>query len=732
MNTGGYRVNSPDHPGVNMIVNPCRAISNPSSDKKCENGVACRLDDSDKVVAMFDGTVQLDLKNDQLQLHYPLKEEKSSCSSKTGLTIHFNCPVGDVETEPVLTFFDSNHCYHEILWYTDNACGWSKVRRTVDSKGCFLPQVDNPDEPLFNLSTDSNILHQQNITRNTSDGESFYFRICSTSTGVEKDQCTHIDEGEVVSVVQVYNNDRCYLAGSGFHQTLTYADGALSLKIEGGDPCHNSFKRSTVIRFICADNVNVSTPTITYVGEEHCFYSFEWVSPAACLPDSIAEAGKCNYRSKEGGSFDLGPMLLEGKNYVVLVPSTAADIDCIQVTPCGHLATADLGSSSSLYCIRREAPLACDKASMCVILKNGTGLPLGHFALTDGSSIRLATGSILSLETVEGPKCGNKSFKGAIDFVCRPGTLGTTASFVAREDSCTVELEWQSAFACPATIITGSDCQVNDPRTNIKFNLTSLNKQYTFEDDNYNYTISFCGSVSCNGNEAALCQTGKKIVSAGKQNDTITYVNGVLKMFYEQGDQCHDGIKRNTTVTFECDQDISEVEIVSIVEVSHCQYSVTAKSNLACPIDFKGMDCSLTSSKNGKLTKIDLSSLIRKDNTNWKAPGSSGNYFIINVCRPLNNPTGHCTATHSVCEYRGSNNFLRSLGNTSTGELSKEGDNPVLTYRDGDSITTTITFYCDNEANFEVSIKTCPLLFSLTVIEFFSIPNRMVQCLSMN
>ena len=709
----GYQVDTPDYPEIDMRINPCHPINSHSS--SCNSSVACKLESGVyKAVSSFSSDARVEIKNNQLQLHYPLNPTRNAalnCTGPSGLTINFNCPVGDLSTVPTLVYVSGDHCYHEVVWNTDHACGRSRI----SNESCDLTFADGTS---FNLTSDPKIMAEQPVN-GTEVGVTYYVRICSEDY-VNSDECLN-KQARVAQVTSKHTNDpKCYVIG-GDRQTLSYADGVLSLLVEGGDPCSDHFRRSTLITFVCdKDAEGTSTDMISYQGEtNHCFYSFEWVTPAACRPERTASDCRLSTNVKgEIYEYDFAQLAVGEENHIV--SGSEDNVACIQVNLCGKLVVGEHDTSEE-YCNHKHVAVSCTNASVCVLFNNNTAFPWGTFDAGNASQVVHASNLILTLKTVDGPPCtGKRRRVTVIDFVCRPGTLGFHPQYVAMDNDCTYKLEWQTAYACPlSTVVGGSDCQVEDPKTGSLFNLKGLKRDryYSFNTSVYEYQINFCGSAvgtECGGDHVGMCQVNLKTRTthsvAGKSNTTLEYDGGVLRAIYSGGDKCTQNQQpRNTTIIFECNPEANKPTIVSVKEFSHCQYVVTVQTVEACPIEFRGMDCTYTIDSQNE---YDLTSLIKHSDQNWEA-STPTEVFVINVCRPLNAPSGGCTSASSVCSYSVGKGreltFEKSLGRPSTGKLSMNKDKHLmLSYTCTDTTSTgscgtNISFICDKTVAVTVS-----------------------------
>ena len=579
----------------------------------------------------------------------------------------------------------------------------------ISKEGCVLPSSDGT-QTLFNLTSDPKIMAQQNVS-GTEAGITYYLRICSDEH-VDSEKCPN-KQAHVAQVISV-GEEVCHMVG-GDRQTLSYADGVLSLLIQDGDPCSDHFRRNTLITFICdKDAKENSTGMISYQGEtNHCLYSFEWITPAACRAERTASDCRLTTTvDDEVYEYDLAQLAVGKENHVV--SGSPDGVACIQVNLCGKLVAKH--ESNADYCLQKHVPGDCENASVCVLFNNNTAVPWGTFDVSKSSQVLHASNLILTLKTVDGPPCARSKRATVVDFVCRPGTLGFHPHFVAKEGECIYKLEWQTAYACPlSTVLGGSNCQVADPKTGSMFDLNGLKREkyYSFNTSKYEYQINFCGpamGTKCGSENVGMCQVNLKTRRthvAGKSNTTLEYNGGVLRAIYPGGEKCSHN-QRNTIIIFECNPEASEPNIVSVNEDTHCQYIVTVQTAEACPIEFRGVDCTYTINSRDK---YDLTGLIKHSDQNWEA-GTDTEVFVINVCRPLNAPSGGCTSASSVCSYSvkegGVREFSKSLGRPSTGKLSLDKKNRLtLSYTCSDSSTgscgTNITFICDEKAPVTVS-----------------------------
>ncbi len=178
----------------------------------------------------------------------------------------------------------------------------------------------------------------------------------------------------------------------------------------------------------------------------------------------------------------------------------------------------------------------------------------------------------------------------------------------------------------------------------------------------FSYEISVCSSLASNAtrcsdpntpdtHDAAVCQiqtssgSGDKHFKLGEANTTLVYEDGSLKLQYGNGQPCHSGGHRNSTILFICDSS-AHVATVSDVTEDQCEYVIEVRTKLACPPAVRASECVFF---NGNMS-YDFSDLSRSPyQGNWEAQGPNGSVFYINVCQPLNQMVG-CSVLSGVCK----------------------------------------------------------------------------------
>ena len=497
---------------------------------------------------------------------------------------------------------------------------------------------------------------------------------------------------------------------------IRFADGTLTLTYSLGDKCHSNFARTSVINFVCPEDLGnatteVQASQVRYLTEENCFYEFEWVTPLAC-GSTTSGASDCQFKLQES-NYNFAPLVGSAdKNWVAVDddPSTA----CFMINPCGELSVTNRSQSATDYCNNNLAPMQCAGSSVCQILNNGTVLPTGRFNLQNASSFTSVDKNVL---TILGS--GDAGRTAVVHYVCKPGDLTTPPVFINETNPNFFEFHWTTFAACPLGVQVGQDCMVTNEATGFTFNLFSLSVvEYGFGGGDYKYEVAVCAELNntvCTHTHSALCQTDKdgRAVSMGVVNNTLIYADGTLKLHYQNGSKCSTWPHRNSTILFECDINAHTPTIGSIEEADHCQYVVEMQTKLACPPAYRVREC-IHFDKNG--TTYDFSSL-SKTAGNWETRGPDGSVYYINVCQALNK-IGGCSPLSSVCRVRQTDASVKytTLGLASSANFTvvhqTKKHSVVLTYSftranpprgECEVETTSIELVCNSSTSGEVS-----------------------------
>lgn len=622
---------------------------------------------------------------------------------------------------PHITYADDKLCRVEVTWYTSFACG----NQAIQSAGCTLTTEQGFQFDLTGLEAVLNVTGDPNQLDSNRQPYRYKVKICG-SEGLNQ-LCDARDSDDLVThVAQFDSGNTCWSLGGG-EGKLRYADGSLTLTYTMGDSCHSNFKRTSVITFVCPDNVQKNNGSVsnavTFIGETDCFYRFEWVTDLACGAETSGESS-CEFELKSG-SYNFAPLVgTNDENWVAIDddPHTA----CFMVHPCGELHITD--EKSSDYCNVKKAPKECTGSSVCQIFTNGSAIPIGKFDLQNTSTIESTDPHVLS---VRGE--GDSSHVALIHYVCKTGDLTTPPVFIGKTNGLFYEFHWTTYAACPSGIQPGQSCAVSHKSSGFTFDLSSM-KPLTYETSGYTYEVGICSvlrsnETKCTDGEKAgssSCQTVHSggHYSLGKFNDTLIYEDGTLKLHYYNGTRCHHKDKpfRSSTLLFICDSSAHTPTINNVME-DYCDYAIDIRTKEACPPAFRTTECVHFS---GNKT-FDFSELSRTlGGGNWETRGKDGSMYYINVCQPLNKAKG-CSPLAAVCRAKTDTNQLTkytNLGLASTAKFSHttngEGGRMTainLEYKyknpDGSSsgcpeVTTVISFICNTSVlHVEVSVLYC-------------------------
>ena len=510
-----------------------------------------------------------------------------------------------------------------------------------------------------------------------------------------------------------FDGGTCRSLGTGDGK-LRYADGVLSLTYTFGETCHSNYARTSVVNFVCSEDVSKNATGLSFLGEENCHYEFEWATPLACRGAESSGVASCHFELG-GHEYNFSPLVgTADKNWVAVDDDRTTE--CFLINPCGEVATKSETKTAAELCQSRLAPeSACSGTSVCQVLRNGTGVRIGRFNLQAVSNLTLVDTNVV---TVIGE--GDAHHKAVVHYVCKTGDMTSPPVFVGKTNGAFYEFHWATFAACPLGVQTGSDCLVTDATTGFAFNLTALKPfKYLFIGAGYDFDLAVCAEL--NGTDCpahtALCQTGTDnghAKSLGLVNSTLIYADGTLKLHYTGGDPCSKWPHRNSTIIFLCDSS-AHFPVVNHIQEDYCQYVVEVRTKLACPPAFRATECALVQDN----VTLDFSVLSRETG-NWQAVGPDGAAYYINLCQPLNRVVG-CSPLAAVCKVKmeGGKVTYTNLGLASSAEFVPLGDRPsfheehvVMSYSyshpaasQGSECETThvkIFLVCDHTAEEEV------------------------------
>ncbi len=477
------------------------------------------------------------------------------------------------------------------------------------------------------------------------DTKTYFYTIHPSATGDLNAGCQD-DNTNPIHVAQTENGTAvCRSLGAG-QGKLRYVDNVLTLTYTNGDTCHDGFARTSIITFVCPDDIVGSSvrcnaanasKCASFNFETHCLYEFEWVTDVAC-GNSDATSSSCRFKLDDV-DYNLGLLTEDYRSTYAAIVAGDGDTECYLINPCGNIEVTALANlTSAHYCNERVGPQeSCDQTSVCRISRSGKAEALGTFHLDQSSLLHSVVKDVVSVAT----KPTQTKSQAVVHYICQTGTLLTSPVFISHEADSIAEFHWYTFAACPQGVSVGSECLVTQPSTGFTFNLTSLsNTIFNFTDNihHYNYSVSICNnfpdntfSGSCSSNTAVCQHSATSHKSAGQKNTTLIYADSAIKLYYNNGQKCSSNDTRHTAIVFLCNPNVHTATIQNITEIEHCSYVVEMETKLACPPAYRSAECVYFSS-NGD--SYDLTQL-EKTSGNWQAEGSDGSVYLINICRPL-------------------------------------------------------------------------------------------------
>lgn len=607
---------------------------------------------------------------------------------------------------------DKEVCLTIVTWYTSFACGHAAIQ----AQGCYL---STQGSQVFNFTSLG--LATVDVNSATADHPYNYsLQICRGNSLF--DGCSPRPAPNT-RVVQADDSGVCRSLGSG-SGTLRYADGSLSLMYSRGDTCHTNFARTTLITFLCPETLDgekSDVSSVQFLGEEDCFYQFEWVTDLACGSKTSGVAD-CQFELPAGGTYNFAPLVgTEDQNWVSVVGGDP-HVACFMVNPCGELkVTRDSHSTGAEYCNHRHAPFGCSGASVCRIATDGSVTRIGKFDLGDVSTIKTIDSNVMTVFGRVGGASPEENNTAVIHYVCKTGDLFSPPVYVGLTNDRFYEFHWTTFAACPSGVQSGSECTVS--YQGFLFNLSAL-PVLKFHTEDYSYEIAVCSALPANethcgdgeSSNAAICQVQQKSThhfKLGQKNSTLVYSDGTLKLLYQNGQSCHHSNKpRTTAVLFICDS-YAHMPTVSNVTEDQCEYVVEVLTKQACPPANRASECVFLNGSDS----YDFSDLSRSlDRGNWEARGPDGAVYYINVCQPLNRMPG-CSVLAGACKKVSHDDQVTytDIGmayDSKFTSVHRNGEDRItLTYQHQDksksqcpSIHTTIEFICNKSTfNSEVS-----------------------------
>ncbi|XP_066452075.1 cation-independent mannose-6-phosphate receptor [Eleutherodactylus coqui] len=514
-------------------------------------------------------------------------------------------------------FQEQDGCEYVFLWRTSEACPVARA----EGDNCQVK------DPKYDYVYDLRTLGEKVVE--VVDGQyNYQLKVCGEIHGSE---CSsQAPAGSTVSSCQM-NAKKGILAGL-TNQKLVYEDGIIMLNYTGGAICHNKYNRSTLIIFHCD---KTEGKPVFLKETPDCIYKFQWRTPLACLPYKPID---CSFKDNLGKSYDLSPLSHYDENWEADSPTDPNAKYHINV--CRPL-------------VPETGPASCPHGSAACLLEGNKATNLGELASSPRWENRVPV-----LEYKNGDRCpdGIRFKTTTIRFMCDLNTAASRPQLITMLQDCDYTFLWVTAYACPLTESTHDECRVSNPASGYQFNLASLTSKagYRIEDRERSIQLNICSDInnsSCGSGVGVCVSQGGKYINAGKSQKRISYVDQMLKLSYEDGDQCDKNpLKKHRSIfTFVCAADTAAGRLPSLTSYikDTCTWEFSWHTHLACEQEIK---CSV---KNGT-SLIDLSPLIKRVGyyevlQSTEKDGFSD--FYINICQPLNDDVNvKCPPGASVCK----------------------------------------------------------------------------------
>ncbi|EDO46654.1 predicted protein [Nematostella vectensis] len=416
----------------------------------------------------------------------------------------------------------------------------------------------------------------------------------------------------------------------------------------------------------------------------NCLYEVFWETQFACPQETLMSNNSC-VLTNDLVQFDLTPLKQDGVNYKVY-----------------HLG-ADKKNYTYFINVCGSTNIPCEpdgtNASVCQIIPDSRQVvSLGVYYKQE---LRYADGE-LTLTYKSGKTC-HSGFKRetVITFKCNP-SIDKGRPVFSNELYCLYLFEWETKYACAPSRRTGSGCRVENDN-GVRFDLSELVR---VDQPNWlaidgesgssgkQFYINVCGKLS-KDNRTSGCKPGSSacmILKDGAHNlgtysdPPVLNPDNSVKLVYKEGDECVNGIKRTTTITFVCHPgDLTSPPVLVGHSQDNCQFTFIWKTAVACPLGVNvGENCKVQDPEAGYV--FDLSPL-----STAKPPFSKNSYFTANstgsgyefflkVCSAFNISNTKCINA-GACQQSKQSTYLIGRPNS---RLHYYDGIIRLTYQDGD------------------------------------------------
>uniref|UniRef100_A0A673C0F7 Insulin-like growth factor 2 receptor n=1 Tax=Sphaeramia orbicularis TaxID=375764 RepID=A0A673C0F7_9TELE len=655
-----------------FYINVCRSLVQQGGSWNCPSDAASCMKDGDEYVSLGQVESGPTMERNILKLQYTSGQTCPDETRKRTTIINFQCDKDKVDSHPTLISAVRN-CEYTFHWLTAAACALDSSQHD----GC---RVVNPATGyLFDLNsltkTGGYTVHDPKDPR-----KSFNMNICGNIfiPGCSPGSAVCIQNGGVVVNAGLVN------------KKLSYKNGVLELKYEGGDPCpaNHQLKHNTIIQFICRPSLMTSSPPEPVLIESHadtCTHSFSFHTSLLC-----EHPVKCSVQN-QSSLIDLSPLIHWSGYY------TATDEAVEQ---------SDESPDFYINVCRPLNPIpevACPPgAAVCIDPDDGPPMDIGQE--TSGPQINTATREVF-ITYKSSTKCTSdpsKNYTSTIIFTCQRG-LELGSPQMLRLQDCVYLFEWATPLVCSDTTTT-SGCQLTDSQLQFTFDLMPLSGEVRVTGPSV-FHVNVCGSVaepSCknstvcqvSGSGSAMTATSFGISKAMTMD--FSHEDQAVVMQYGGGDPCPEGTaygvflshfilifpppesaKHQSSISFVCNQTAGRGFPELVSQPEGCLASFEWQTNVVCPP--RKMECKLVS-QHQTFDLRTLSSLTEP----WKFSHKRDSYFI-NLCQGIHGGLTGCPQGATVCRHS-ADGTTQTLGRVYTQKMNYTDGKILVSYTAGDDV----------------------------------------------
>lgn len=641
-----------------FYINVCRSLVQQAGSWKCPSSAASCMKSGDQYVSLGQALSAPTMERDILKLRYTNGQTCSDGKRQSSTTINLQCDKDKVDSRPSLISVIED-CEYTFHWLTAAACPLNSVQQ----EGC---RVTNPSTGyLFDLNS---LTKTGGYTvRDLEDpNKSFQVNVCGDVSG------SNCKQGSAACIKDGSGS----VSGGQVNKILSYKNGILELKYEGGDTCpaNSALKHSTIIHFICRPSLVSSAapePALIESNADTCTHYFSFHTPLVC--EHMVSCAVPNGSSL----IDLTPLIHWNGYY-------RATDDAVE--------QSDTSPDFYINICRPLNPIpgvSCPTgAAVCMDPDNGPPVDIGQE--TSGPQINEATEEVF-ITYSSGTMCASdhsKNYTSKIIFTCQRG-LELGAPRMLRLQDCVYLFEWATPLVCPDSTNT-SGCRLTDSQLQFTFDLSTLSEEVQVTSGSSTFYISPCGAVK---DEACKKSSVCEVTGSGSTKMATSFgISKVMTMdfkheeqailaLYGGGDVCPQGSKYQSSILFICDLAAGRGSPKLLPKVDECAATFEWKTSSVCPP--QKMECKLVS-RHQTFDLRGLSSLTEP----WKFSYKGDSYFV-NLCQGIHGGLPGCPEGATVCRRLASGSgTTQTLGRvyTQTMNYTEDQKKIIVSYAAGDDV----------------------------------------------